>query len=227
MANRPPPRAIRRPRDPEATRDAILAAAQNLLARRGPDAVSLSEVARVAGVNRGTAYQHFETRERLIEATVAWASDKLFRAAFGDPATLGDRRVEEVDVAAMTDRLTAFAMENPELCRVWLLQVLATPDPASDRFLGEYIGSLKRFAATDMAAPQVDAEVLSVLTLAGTFLWPVWAGSHAKEAAERDRLASRFSAEVLRLSLHGSMRAGAYPQIVARLEKSAAGTAPD
>ena len=183
----------RRPRDPEATREAILEAAHRLLARNGPEGVSLSEVARLAGVNRGTAYQHFETREGLIEATVAWASDKLFRAAFGDPASVGERRVEEVDVAAMTDRLTAFAMDNPELCRVWLLQVLASPDPARDPFLGEYIGSLQRFAATDMAEPGVDAEVLSVLTLAGTFLWPVWAGTHAKSDKQREGLASRFS----------------------------------
>ena len=42
-----------------------------LLARSGPEGVSLSEVARLAGVNRGTAYQHFDTREGLIEATVA------------------------------------------------------------------------------------------------------------------------------------------------------------
>lgn len=207
----------RRPRDPEATREAILDAAHRLLARSGPDAVSLSEVARLAKVNRGTAYQHFDTREGLIAATVAWASDKLFRAAFGDPATVGERRVEEVDVAAMIDRLTAFAMENPELCRVWLLQVLASPDPAQDRFLGEYVGSLKRFAATSMAQPGVDAEVLSVLMLAGVFLWPVWASTHASGAGQRGGLAERFSREVLRLSLYGSMRAEAYPAIVARV----------
>ncbi len=216
----PPP--SRRPRDPEATREAILDAAQRMLARSGPEGVSLSEVARLAGVNRGTAYQHFETREGLIEATVAWASDKLFRAAFGDPEAIGERRVEEVDVAAMTDRLTTFAMANPELCRVWLLQVLASPNPADDRFLGEYIGSLKRFAATGMAEPGVDAEVLSVLMLAGVFLWPVWASSRSGDAAERAGLGDRFAREVLRLSLYGSMRADAFPGIAARLDDSAA-----
>ena len=222
-------RSSRRPRDPEATREAILDAAHRLLARSGPEAVSLSEVARFAGVNRGTAYQHFETREGLIEATVAWASEKLFRAAFGDPATIGERRVEEVDVAAMTDRLTGFAMDNPELCRVWLLQVLASPHPASDKFLGEYIGSLKRFAATELAQPGVDAEVLSVLTLAGTFLWPVWAATHAGHAGERAGLAERFAREVLRLSLHGSMREASFPEIAERLagkQKSIAMAAP-
>ena len=211
------PGAGRRPRDPEATREAILDAAHRLLARSGPEGVSLSEVARLARVNRGTAYQHFDTREGLIEATVAWASDKLFRAAFGDPATIGERRVEDVDVAAMTDRLTAFAMANPDLGRVWLLQILASPDPSSDPFWGEYVGSLARFAATDLAQPDVDAEVLAVLTLAGTFLWPVWADAHATDAAERSGLARRLARETLRLSLFGSMRAEAFPDIALRL----------
>ena len=58
----------RRSRDPAATREVILEAARALLAKDGPEGISLSEVATLAGVNRGTAYQHFETREKLIEA---------------------------------------------------------------------------------------------------------------------------------------------------------------
>ncbi|MEZ5737221.1 MAG: TetR/AcrR family transcriptional regulator [Novosphingobium sp.] len=212
-------RAKRRPRDPQATREAILEAARTLLSKDGPEGISLSEVAHLAGVNRGTAYQHFETREKLIEATADWVSDKLFRAAFGDPETVGERRVEEVDVADLTDRLSGFAMENPELCRVWLLQLLASPDPAADPFWREYCGSLGRFAATEMAEPGVDAEVLAVMNLAGTFLWPVWARAHEENPRARSRLARRFANECLRLSLYGSMRAPAFPEIVERLRR--------
>src|ERR1700756_2997007 len=100
----------RRPRDPEATREAILEAARTRLAIDGPEGLSLSEVAHLAGVNRGTAYQHFETREKLIKATADWVSDALFRAVFGDPETLGEREVEQEDIAAITDRLVNFAM---------------------------------------------------------------------------------------------------------------------
>lgn len=210
----------RRPRDPGATREAILEAARTLIAKDGPEAVSLSEVAHLAGVNRGTAYQHFETREKLVRATVDWVSDKLFRAVFGDPGTIGERRVEEVDVADLTDRLADFAMENPELCRVWLLQVLALPNPAEDPFWREYTGSLARFAATGMAERDVDAEVLSVMNLAGVFLWPVWARAHAEDARARAGLARRFANEVLRLSLYGSMRADAFPRIAERLRNA-------
>lgn len=225
-------RAKRRPRDPEATREVILEAARTLLAKDGPEGISLSEVAHLAGVNRGTAYQHFETREKLIQATVDWASDKLFRAAFGDPETIGERRVEEVDIADMTERLTQFAMDNPELCRVWLMQVLASPDPSQDTFWREYCGSLERFAASDLAVPGVDAEVLSVLNLAGIILWPIWARAHAETDQARTALARRFADECLRLSMYGSLRAEAYPGIAERLRRpraddSQAATSPD
>jgi AcrR family transcriptional regulator len=212
----------RRPRDPEATREAILEAARTRLAVDGPEGLSLSEVAHLAGVNRGTAYQHFETREKLIKATADWVGDKLFRAVFGDPETVGERRVDEVDVAALTDRLANFAMDNPELCRVWLLQVLSSPDPASDPFWKEYEGSHARFADTDLAQQNVDVEVLSVIMLAGAFMWPVWARAHASSDKERRELAHRFSQECLRISMYGSMRAERFPDIGERLKADAA-----
>jgi AcrR family transcriptional regulator len=207
----------RRSRNPEATREAILDAASTLLAKSGPDALSLSEVAHLAGVNRGTAYQHFETRDKLIAATTQWVSDKMFRAVFGEPETVGERRVEEVDVAGMTERLACYAMENPELCRIWLLQLLASPDPGQDPFWREYSGSLNRFMETDLAQPGVDSEALSVLTLAGSFLWPIWALHHASSDADRAGLGLRFARECLRLSMYGSMKSEHFPAVATRI----------
>jgi AcrR family transcriptional regulator len=210
----------RRSRDPEATREAILEAARTLLAKDGPEGLSLSEVAHLAGVNRGTAYQHFATRENLIQATAEWVSDKLFRAVFGDPETIGERRVEEADSAELTDRLAEFASDNPELCRVWLLQLLASPDPTSDPFWREYSTSLARWANTDLAQDNIDVEALSVMTLSGTFLWPVWARAHARNDGERRKLARRYAQEVLRLSLYGTMKPDKHPEIVRRLDRA-------
>jgi AcrR family transcriptional regulator len=210
----------RRSRNPEATRAAILDAACTLLAKDGPEGISLSEVATLAGVNRGTAYQHFETREKLIEATASWVSDKMFRAVFGDPETIGERQVEQVDVSALTDRLINFAMDNPELCRIWLLQLLSSPEPTADPFWREYEGSLARFAKTDLAQPDVDTEALSIINLAGAFLWPVWARSHAHGDEERGALAKRFTQETLRLSMYGSLQSERFPQIAERLGKA-------
>lgn len=208
----------RRARDPGATREAILKAARTLLARHGPEAISLTEVAQLAGVNRGTAYQHFATREKLIEATAGWASDWLFRNLFGDPETIGQRRVEEVDIADLSRRLVGLAMDNPELCRIWLLQLLSSSDPASDPFWREYEGSIGRFAATGLSQNGIDSEALAVLMLSGAFLWPVWARSHAKADDERESLAERFANECLRLSLFGTMKPECFPKIVQQLD---------
>lgn len=210
----------RRSRDPAATREAILEAARSCLSSDGPEGLSLSDVARLAGVNRGTAYQHFETREKLITATAEWVSDKMFRSVFGDPETIGERRVEFVDMRDMTDRLATFAMDNPELCRVWLLQVLSSPDPTSDPFWREYQESFVRFSKTELAEKNVDCEVLSVITLAGTFLWPVWARARAEKSGDTAALARRFADEVLRLSMYGSLNSAHFPEIAERLKAS-------
>ncbi|MFN4135092.1 MAG: TetR/AcrR family transcriptional regulator [Novosphingobium meiothermophilum] len=213
---------LRRPRDPGATRIVILEAACSLLAKDGPSGISLSEVALLAGVNRGTAYQHFETRERLIEATIAYVSDKLYRAVLGDPDAPGERQIEQVDMHAVTRNLARFAMDNPELCRVWLLQILSARDPSQDVFWREYAGSIARFARTEMAQPGIDVEVFSIITLAGHVLWPVWARAHGADEADAappdyDALADRFAREMLRLSLHGTVRPECVPPDIARV----------
>src|SRR5882724_3840482 len=88
-----PARRTRKKRDPQGTREAILEAARQELAQAGKEGVSVAQVAQRAGVNRGTAYQHFQTREQLIEATTSWVSERLYRSVFGDPATDPDQPV--------------------------------------------------------------------------------------------------------------------------------------
>ena len=73
-----------RRRDPELTRNAILDAAQQCLARDGAEGVSVSAVAKLAGVNRGTAYQHFHSKEALIRATLERVSQQLLDATFSE-----------------------------------------------------------------------------------------------------------------------------------------------
>jgi AcrR family transcriptional regulator len=213
----------RRRRDPAATREAILEAARELLARDGKEGVSVAQVAQLAGVNRGTAYQHFQTRDQLLEATAAWVSDELYRAAFGDGAASSEEAAHSSSVEALTNRLGTFAMENPELGCVWLFELLSSRRPASDRFWRQYESYFAAFARTDKAQPGIDAEVASVLTLAGCFLWPVWARSHARTAAERQGMAQRFARELLRMSLHGTLRPDKFPGLETRAPGAADG----
>jgi AcrR family transcriptional regulator len=203
----------RRKRDPKGTREAILEAAGEVLAQDGKEGVSVAQVAQRAGVNRGTAYQHFQTRNQLIEATAAWVSDKLYRAVFGDPAIARTQAVESVNVETTTEHLAEFAMENPEIVRVWLFEVLSSRRPSKDPFWQQYASNLERFARTKLAQPGIDSEVVSVLMLAGAMLWPVWARSHTRSAKERRQMAKRFTRELLRLCLHGTLRPDKYADL--------------
>jgi len=185
---------VRRKRDPEGTREAILEAAREVLAQDGKEGLSVAQVAQRAGVNRGTAYQHFQTREQLIEATATWVSEKLYEASFGDP-------------------------ENPGLGRVWLFELLSSRRPASDLFWRQYESNFESFAKTEYAQPGIDAEVASVLTIAGCFLWPVWTRAHTRSAKDRKKLAERFAREIIRMSLHGTLRPERYAELDAKVSR--------
>ena len=62
----PPDRPLRS--DAQESRAALLLAARELVAERGIDALTVSGVAQRAGLNRSTAYQHFRSRDELIDA---------------------------------------------------------------------------------------------------------------------------------------------------------------
>lgn len=73
--------------DAARNRDKLLVAATQILAERGLDA-PLEHIARRAGVSIGTLYNHFPTREALLEAILPQrlaALDEITAAALADP----------------------------------------------------------------------------------------------------------------------------------------------
>jgi len=74
-----------RPNDPRAvrSRDAILAAARDLLRDHGPAAVTHQRVAERAGVGRATVYRHWARTEQLLLDAMAGADLPYFK----DPPT--------------------------------------------------------------------------------------------------------------------------------------------
>ncbi len=209
MSNATPEKRVRR-RDPERTREAILEVAVKLLAKDGPEGLSVSEVAQRAGINRGTAYHHFQTREELLKATAAWVSQKICREVFGD---LDQDPLESRhhDPRKIAENLTNFAMENPEYGRVWLFQVLSSSRPADDAFWTLYKSYIDNFASSDLAEPGIDTEVHAIGRLVSVFLWPVWSRAQTKSSEQRRGIAERYTREALRLSLHGTMRPEKFP----------------
>jgi AcrR family transcriptional regulator len=180
-----------------------------MLAQDGEEGLSLAEVVKRAGVNRSTAYQHFQTREKLIEATAAWVSERLCQAVFGD--IIGSARKMDLPTEHVADQFARFAMENPELGGVWLLHLLGSQRPDHDRFFQLYLSHLEEFARSENAQPDIDVQVHSVLMLAATFFWPVWARARTTNKAERDQMAQRFAREMLRFGLRGIYRPSTDP----------------
>jgi AcrR family transcriptional regulator len=224
----------RRKRDPESTRESILEAAKTILAQDGAEGLSVSSVAKLAGVNRGTAYQHFQVKEDLIRATLERVSHQLLDAVFegGDldgeaPDNLVLPNLEHLPdvinrMAAFNLRLAEYAIENPEIGRIWLYDVLSRNNPKEDVFYKRFEQALHTLAASDASENDMDTEVLSVLMLTGYFLWPVWVRSHAKGKSARKLMARRYAGEVLRLSMHGVLRADSHAILRAYLKSNLA-----
>lgn len=204
-------------RDPKLTREAILEVAGKLLAKDGPEGLSVSQVAQLAGVNRGTAYHHFPTREKLLAATQAWVSEMLCKEVFGGLPGSGNSKVK--GPRETIEKLVSFAMESPEFGRVWLYEVLSSSQPASDPFWNMFKTQIDSFVDSDLAQPGIDAEVHAVTMLVGVFLWPVWARAHAHSATARRKMAQRFTDEVLRLELYGILRKEKFPELASLYEE--------
>ena len=70
------------------TRQAILAAAMELFAARGYERTSIGDLARTAGIGKGTIYGYFRTKEEIFLAFCEDELDFVFRslAARNDPA---------------------------------------------------------------------------------------------------------------------------------------------
>ncbi|MGP7961090.1 TetR/AcrR family transcriptional regulator [Sanguibacter sp. A247] len=96
-------------------REALLAAGRELLAERGPDGFSLSELARRVGVSTAAPYRHFEDRDAILDALAAEGyaifDDHLRAAIEGapDPAAA----LARAGVAYLR-----FSIENPAVFRV-------------------------------------------------------------------------------------------------------------
>jgi AcrR family transcriptional regulator len=104
-------------------REALVAEGVELARSGGPDAVTLREVTRRAGVAANAAYRHFEDRDALLSAVsvaalgivAAEMDDEIERAARMRAA--GDRTRAEEELDAVGRAYVRFALRQPGLFR--------------------------------------------------------------------------------------------------------------
>lgn len=183
------PRARRQ--DFEENRKRILEAARLILVERGPEALTVSEVAHRAGLNRTTAYQHFRTRDALAEAVMDRAADDLLGMLRGPDVPWGQ-----------LDQLVSLFAEQPELARLTIQQLLSgTPLPKAG--WRTYLRSVRKGVEREGARPDIDTEMLAYLVMCAGVLWPLVAQAQFEDSASARRATRRFSRELRRLLMHG------------------------
>ena len=83
--------------DAQRNRDALVAAAERVMGRRGLDA-PLDEIAMAAGVGNATLYRHFPTRRDLVQAVFA---EQMARYAAAVERALGRLHQRRAEVAVV------------------------------------------------------------------------------------------------------------------------------
>ncbi|MFI0408287.1 TetR/AcrR family transcriptional regulator [Actinomadura sp. 3N508] len=148
--------------DAALNRRRILRAAAEMIATRGPEAVSMDEVARAAGVGVGTVYRRFGDRARLVYAVID-ERERDFQTAFiQGPPPLGPG-------ASPSDRLRAFlhALADRTEAQADLL-LMAESGPSDARFRDGSYGLYHRHVAMllDEIRPGADTAYLADALLA-------------------------------------------------------------
>ncbi|MCB9685537.1 MAG: TetR/AcrR family transcriptional regulator [Alphaproteobacteria bacterium] len=107
-------------------RRALMDAALRLVADGGPDAFSMAEAAREAGVSSGAPYRHFPDRRALLRAVADEAQDLLDQRLEAGVAEAGPDAWDRL--VALGDAQVSFALSHPAHYRVLCSPEYRDPD---------------------------------------------------------------------------------------------------
>src|SRR5262252_4347530 len=110
LAGQPPPRARPERADAARNRQRILAAAEELFARRGADSVTIEDIAQAAGVGKGTLYRRYPDRASIAVALLNTHERALQERLLRGPPPLSPG-------APPAERLAAFYAAMVELLK--------------------------------------------------------------------------------------------------------------
>ncbi len=196
-----------RRRGVRATYEAILDAAETVMAQCGPAGLSVSEVSHRAGINRTTAYQHFRTREELMAAVIGRRS-RAVKRMLESRIPLGER----------IDQMAELCFRRPEIARLMLFHLLSEVEVTEDEAWRHFVESVAALAASDRARPAIDAEMLASILLGAALVWSILARRPQAGAAGAVRQApARFARELKRVLAFGVLRPEAWPDLVASI----------
>ena len=196
--------AVVRPlrRDARENAARILLSARELLSERGPEGLTVSEVAHRAGVNRTTAYQHFRTRDELVGAVLAEIGHEI-TALLQEPRPIG----------GLIDSMLDFYVDQPEIARLWMYWLLADAPLESREVWNEFLGRLQNLVDSPMGEDNVDAEMLGHILVSAFSVWSIRVRQETENETEAREATRRYARELKRLLLHGVLRAERWPEL--------------
>lgn len=173
-------------------RDDLLKAAIRLIAETGPNAFTLREVARRAGVSHNAPYRHFRNREALLGAVAAQGFLELTRAMLDSAAGHTDP-VERLKYAGLG--YVTFALRRPEHFTVMFDAPMSNrkrrdSSPADK----EAFATLVDFVKKCLDAGQLTGDLNHMALLAWTMVHGI------AKLAVADRLPFRTNAEILKFA---------------------------
>jgi AcrR family transcriptional regulator len=193
----------RRRRRKDARPGEIVAAALEVFADKGFGAARLEEVARLAGVAKGTVFVYFPTKQDLFRAvakTVVSANFDRFTDAADRPLSelvpellAQAARLEESRAPALVRLLIAESRSFPDIAQVWHDEVVA-------KMVGLLAGAIERAQAADeVRAGDARLYVFSIIgpMLAASIFREVFSETGAELPSLAD-LASQHAATILR-----------------------------
>lgn len=162
-----PPRAPSEPRSRDATRERILEAVGDLLAREGFSGLGVNAVAREAGVDKVLIYRYFGGIEALLDT---WGREVLARSS-GAAAAPGASAGDATDrAAAALVGFTRAAREHPQALEVMRWELVE--DNALTRRLADLreaagLADLERLGLDGARARAVDLPAVAAVLSAG------------------------------------------------------------
>jgi AcrR family transcriptional regulator len=169
------------------TRRRMLTAARLILAERGAEAVTISEVAHRADINRSTAYHHFRTRDELLAAVTT---------QIGDDLSL--KLTESQPFWANIDNLLHFFVDHPELPRL-MLQYLLSENQIPATSWGNLLNAIGKLNEGEKPQQGFDVEMVAYVLSCIGVMWPLIAHAQFDSAESRQQATQRLSHELKRL----------------------------
>ena len=151
---------VAQPRGRDEVRLAVIEAANFLFGEKGPDAVSIRDVAMRAGVNHGLVHRHFGTKEQLLREVMQNYASAFMRQAEGVPS-----------VGVATRKMLQVMTDQPSFVRIVAHLLLSGHE--AEEFVAES-GGLALLALLTQKEAGLSAKEGQLLSAASTAMCMGW-----------------------------------------------------